>query len=618
MASQLGRRALYAIILVVLVGCGDQSLFMSLKGDTSDLQITSVTDGQLLAPGKSIPLTVSAQDPTKSTDVEIEVTLTSSSGESVWHNRSAVTLNTDSGIQLPSNLAPDLYKLDLVLYSAGAVVQKKTSSFFVAQDGWKITGIKSFPLVITTAARVMLQAEMEVPTNANPYLRWSWKGKTIAHGTLNDGYGQILWMAPSDVGVYTITLELFPSSPAAGTDFPFASQISLSTDIFVSGGTAVGSADLGADASYLTLLRLQASLGDTGTGSRVTGQDQALAIGSPTIVTLENGFGYRLDGKNGIKIPWLALPAAGGSATPFTLSIGVSFDDVTKAQSIVKAVSTNGDFLLNLALDPTASKPVARLTTSTGATVNIPWSGPALSSKQRYQLSLSVVPQANAVLAQWFLDGIQLSSVNVPAAVPSLTQDGSITIGGAAGFAGVVDEFGIYTKDEAGRPSSDPDLFARAQKRVYGSNLVLADGFDAPFLSAGYAFDGSAGIDSGVVRLAAGSAMSLPSIKIDGSGISLSAELSPDSSQTASLSFQWEGSATTALETSLDATVKGLKLHIAADGSSVVVTSPTGEKTLTLKKPDVEGADLRVKIGAPAAAGSPLILANLLAVKDEN
>ena len=131
--------------LAVLVSCGDQSLFMSSKTDGTDLQIRSISDGQVLADGAAVPLTIAAQDTGTNRDVEIDVTLTSAAGDSVWHNRSSAALNEQLPISLPAGLPGGMYHLDLVLYSSGEVVQKKSASFFIAKDGWKITGIKSFP-----------------------------------------------------------------------------------------------------------------------------------------------------------------------------------------------------------------------------------------------------------------------------------------------------------------------------------------------------------------------------------------------------------------------------------------------------------------------------------------
>ena len=145
MWRSLARKVILFSIPVLLAACGDQSLFMSLKNDTSDLSINSISDGQIVTSGKSVPLLIAAENTGKSRDVEIEVTLSSAAGQSMWHNRASAAVNEQIPIALPPDLAVGMYKLDLVLYSSGEVAQKKSASFFVAGDGWKITGIKSFP-----------------------------------------------------------------------------------------------------------------------------------------------------------------------------------------------------------------------------------------------------------------------------------------------------------------------------------------------------------------------------------------------------------------------------------------------------------------------------------------
>ncbi|MFI5368964.1 MAG: hypothetical protein ACHQ1F_08115, partial [Spirochaetia bacterium] len=142
MGRRIGQTLLLVSIFAILAACGDQSMFMSLKTDTSDMQISSLTDGQIVTLGNSVPLLVSARDTTKSRDVEIEVTLSSPSGAAVWHNRSAATLNEQTPITLPPDLPVGQYRMDYVLYSAGEVTQKKSASFFVVNGGLRITGIK--------------------------------------------------------------------------------------------------------------------------------------------------------------------------------------------------------------------------------------------------------------------------------------------------------------------------------------------------------------------------------------------------------------------------------------------------------------------------------------------
>jgi hypothetical protein len=600
-------------MIALLVSCGDQSLFMSPKTDVADLQIISAADGQVFASGKSVPLMISAKDTTKSRDVEIEVTLSSPTGESVWHSRTAAAVNEQSPIALPAGLAAGLYRLDLVLYSAGEVVQKKSVSFFVAQEGWKITGIRSFPPVITSASTVMLKAELQIPDGANPYLRWSWKGKVIQKGMLASGLGQILWDVPGEGGVYTITLELFPTAPAGVSDFPFTSSLSLSTDIIVSGSAEAARGRLGPGSSFSTLLRLQASLADSGAGAKKAGKVRAQTVGSPEVVSLENGFGYHLDGSTGIVIPWLAVPFDAGNLRPFTVSIGVSFDEVGAAHSIANAAAADGSFSLVISMNAQSAGPEARISAGGAAPLLIPWAGPALSAKQRVLLSLSILPQPAGLSAQWFADGMQVSSLTARYSIAGVKPEGSVTIGGSDGFKGIVDEFGVYALDAAGRPSTDPDLYSRAQAGIYGARLVLADGFDGTSVTNGFSLEGRGQLIAGTVSLAAGARLALPPLRT-GQALSVSAGLAPVSSREAVLLAQWEGSSAPAVSVQAAADTVGLSLRISPDGRSLSYQTPDGEKTVSLPAPGSSDAGLLLKIENPRDAKTDLIIESVLAL----
>jgi hypothetical protein len=612
MPYRFPRRVVALPLLLVLASCGDQSLFMSPKTGTADLQIVSAADGQVYVGGKTVPLMISAPDNSTSRDVEIEVTLANASGESLYHNRGAATLNEQTPINLPASLTTGRYRLDLVLYSGGEVVQKKSVAIFVAPDGWKIDGIRSFPPVITSSSTVMLKAELEIPKDANPYLRWTWKGKVIQKGMLSAGLGQILWDVPGEGGVYTITLELFPSPPAAGADFAFTSSVSLSTDIIVS-GQARTRGRLGPPADFLTLLRLQGSLADSGAGARKLGKTTAAAVGSPELVSLENVFGYRLDGSSGIRIPWLALPSDGGNLRPFTISLGVSFDDLAGADSIVKAVTRDGRFSLEIGMNPQTLAPEARITSAGALPTVVPWGGPPLAAKNRILLSFSVAPQQTGLSTQWFLDGTQVSSLFVPAEPGEVRQDGSVTIGGEHGFSGVVDEFGVYATDPLGRPATDPALYSRAQSALYGSRLVFADGFDGIVLYDGFTIEGGGKLAAGSVDLAPGARLVLPVLKT-GEAVTVSAALSSSSGRSASLVVQTEsGSPLVVVPVTVGAS--GLGFRLAADSRSLSVSSADVEKNVAIPPADGSRSGLIVKIADAADSKSDLVIESVLALK---
>lgn len=612
MPKRFPGRVMVLPLFLALASCGDQSLFMSPKTGAADLQIVSASDGQVYAGGKTVPLMVSAQDTSTRRDVEIDVTLASAAGESLYRNRSAVALNEQSPVSLPPGLAPGQYRLDLVLYSGGEVVQKKSVAIFVAPEGWKIDGIRSFPPVITSLSTVMLKAELEVPAEANPYLRWTWKGKVIRKGMLSAGLGQILWDVPGEGGVYTITLELFPSAPAAGTDFAYTSSMSLSTDIIVSGLARIRGR-LGPASEFLSLLRLQGSLADTGAGAKKLGKTTAIPVGSPELVSLENVFGYRLDGATGIRIPWLALPSDGGTLRPFTVSIGVSFDDPASAGSIVAAASQDGSFSLVIGMNQQASAPEARITSAGSPAVVVPWGGPPIPARERVLLSFSAAPVPSGLSTQWFLDGVQVSSLVVRAAVAGVRQDGSVTIGGGQGFAGVVDEFGVYATDPAGRPATDPYLYARAQDALYGSRLAFADGFDGLALYNGFALEGGGQLAAGSVSLGPGARLVLPVLRA-GDAVTVAAALSASSGRGVSLVVQAESGSPAPAVVPVTVGPAGLSFRVAQDGRTLSVSSADGEKSVNIPAP-AGGSGLLVKIADPADARSDVVIESVLALK---
>jgi len=613
---------------------------MSLGSSTPTVQVDTVKDGALVAKGGSIAYTVSATDADRSRDIEVEVTLTAADGTVVTLvQRGAAAVNQEQSISLPASVVAGVYRLDVVVTTGGEVTLKKTSTVFVAGEGWKILGISTFPPLIATRASVMLKADLQVPPGSDPWLRWSWKGKVLDKGLLSKGFDQVLWVAPSDEGVYTITLEVFPTAPAVGSDFAFASSLQLATSIFVTNGTAQGKGDLGPASSYLSVLHLQANLSDAGTGAAANGLVTATPVGQPDIVSLDDGFGYRLDGSTGIQLGWLPLPADNGALLPFTLSLGITPDDPAAGGTLVAAASADKSVSLVVTLAPGTGAPHAVLTAAGKAPFEIPWTGTGLAAHTRTALSLSLTPLGSTVLAQWFLDGIQQSSavaslgstvlaqwfldgIQQSSAVASLSvtgvrQKGALTIGGESGFKGIVDEMGVFVVDATGRPSTDPDQFARAMADTWGTRLVFADGFDAAALSSSLTTEGTIRVSAGTVTLAAGSALGLPPVKRESTPLTVTASLAEDSAGSAAVRAQWEGSGSAVGQLALGASDGSFVVHVGADGQSLVVGSGAAARTLALNPPADPGVRLLLSIVNPADARSAIALTQVVATQDE-
>ena len=617
MIPKIGPKAVVLLFLGLMASCGDQSLFMPLNNTISDLQVNTVTDGQIITNGQGVPLTVAAQDASKAKDLEMEVTLTSPSGGSVYHNRQAVpALNEQLSVQPPS-LPPGQYRMDVVIYSSGEVVQKKSANFFVANGSWRVAGIKSYPPVIASSGKVLLKADLQYPDGADPWLRWSWKGKVIQKGSLSQGLGKILWTVPAVEGVYTIMLEMFPVAPSPDSDYSFSSSVSLSTDVYVSTGSKAGNGDLGSPDSYLTLLRLQATLDDSGGGARKAGQD--LGFSNRLTRARFHGERFRLPacGRRGF-LPALGDASRGRRKPP---SLHRELRDHVRQLLRAEQPARHCDVRRELHVHDLRGRdyPCAagRLPGRGGSTSHHPVVRSGLVTGQRYLLSLSIIPQGQGITALWLVNGELASSRTVMFAPPVIRQDGTTTIGGPNGFTGVLDEFGIYYRDEQGRASPDPAQYQRMAQLRYGQGLAFASGFEGIYVPTGMSTEGKAAMTAGTLTLSPDSALVLPDVKLGTGSASCTIDVSPDSSRIMVIRLQWGADSAGAVDVPQTADSGELRFKVAASGQSLVISGPAGEKTVTVPGASGSSSALVIRVVNPPTAHTPVILLRTLATRDK-
>jgi hypothetical protein len=608
-----------AIVLAVLAACGSDSLLLSMGRTGSDIDVISIADGEVIPAGTPVTVHLSTRSPQAQKDLEMTVQLSGGTapagGTSPWPSQriTSPSLNEDIALALP-DLPPGQYQVEVAVLSGGEQVAKKVSTFFVVRDSWAVTGIKSFPPVLTADAAVLLRAELAVPGGADPWLRWTWKGAVIARGRASSGTTQVLWTAPAEEGVYSINLELFPEAPADGADYPFTSSILHSTDLYVTGGARLGSGDLSPAESYHTLLHLQGNLRDSGGAAGRQSRSEPAPIGSPQVVQVADGFGYGFDGTAGIAIPWLALPVQDGALAPFTVTVGLTPASFEAEQTILAASSTDGSLSLVVSLDPASRAPAALFTAAGQPPVSIPWKGPELSVGTRSAVSLSVLPIPGAIRAAWFLDGIQVSRFSATVPTVGMEAEGRTVLAGQKGLVGTVDELGVYVKDSQGRPSTDPDLFARAARAAHGEGLVLAEGFDGPFMPQGFPAAEGVIVEGGQLIVPAGTGVELPPLAVPAEEMSFSMELSLTSAQSASLGLSWQPGAPPTVEVALVADAG--RMSFAVDEGSLTVGG-AGGRTRTVKIPPGGGtaAGLVLRLSVPAESRQPLALDSILATR---
>jgi hypothetical protein len=621
------------ILALALASCGSDSLLLSMRRAGSDIEIHGLVDGQVIAAGSPVTLQLSSRSVVEQKDLEMTVSLSSPNGPATgaapqgskaadaqaaaWKDQriTAPALNEDIPLALP-DLAPGQYQVEVAVLSGGEQVARKAWTFFVVRDRWAIAGINSFPPVITTGAAVLLRADLAVPGGVDPYLRWTWKGTVIARGMASTGTSEALWTAPSEEGVYSIHLELFPAAPAGAVDFAFSSSIIQSTDLYVTAGERLGKGDLWPGQSYHTLLHMQGNLRDYGAAAAKPPKAEPSAIGSPQVVQVADGFGYRFDGKSGVAIPWLALPVVDGALAPFTITVSLTPESFDAEQSLLSLTAAEGALSLVLSLHPEDRTPAAVLAPAGQPALPIPWKGPGLQKGVRATVSLSVVPRAGGIDAAWFLDGAQVSRLSAETVIGELKAGGKTVLAGDKGFVGTVDELGVYARDGKGRPSTDPDLFGRAARAALGDAVVLAEGFDGPWLPEGFAAAGGAVVEGGSLLVPAGGSVDLPPLPVPADDVVYGIELSLTSAQAGLLALSWEGSSSPVLETPLAADAGKLSFTVAAGALSLAVTSPGGRaRTVKIPSAPDEKARLVLRVSGQVEAKQPLSFDSLLAAR---
>ncbi|HUX22596.1 MAG TPA: hypothetical protein VMW69_15270, partial [Spirochaetia bacterium] len=496
-------------LLFVLASCSDSGLVTPLTDQSSQIAIKSIASGTMVTSGDQIPLSVELNS-SQSTPTDLKVELLSPAGAVV---QSADIKNADFSAPLPSvllsNLASGPYTLRLTLEgSTGEVLAQKKVNIFYVQGTYSLDGITSYPPALPPGGSGLIVARVTAPDGANPYLRWSMGDKLIANGYLKDGFDKIQWNAPSSTGVYSITVEMFPFGPPIGSSFDFTSPYTMKVEVFVTSSAKSGRNELGPKSSYYALYHFQGNLKDS-TG-RTQGLDAA-PIGNPVLSVNGSVFGYQLDGNTGFKVDSLLLPfKADGTMEPASVTMRVRLDKEQINRKFFATSTTDGSFKFEMTTNDQGALSVSINGTEEQNALE-------LKTGDITSITVSLLPANGAVELLWFLNG-RLSLIDSLAVNPTLSSPaGTSTIAGAGGFTGLIDEFGVYYRDAAGRSTTDPEVYRRSMSDEYGSNLVFAEGFDGVFLPSDMVFDGKVDqsqIIDGSLSLNPNQSVSLPNLPI--------------------------------------------------------------------------------------------------------
>lgn len=497
---------LLLLLGLVVTACKAPVGFMSEESKPDEVVVDTIKKGTFVTSEDDIPLSL-RYDRDEIVLDRLSIDLLSEDGEVLGSQQlSADELQQDQlpAIKLPE-LETGLYYLELKGYTVEdtLVIDEKTEFFYV--DGtYAVRNIISFPPVINPGTEALLAAQLQVPDQSDPYLRWSMGEETIAEGLLSEGLDKLQWDAPKNEGVYSVKIELFPVTPASGT-FTFSSSVSLEIEVFVTRGESGTAGMLFPESSYYSVLHFEGDYTDNGERSSA---DDVYPIGNPEIDVRGNLFGYYIDEASGFTIDDFILPLDdSGTLRPFSLTMKLYLDEKAEKALFFETTSDSDNFSFSVETDPVdglscvlkSKNREIRSTSETDPQHSIPST-----------FTLSVVPGEEEITFYWFFDGEPVKVEEKQMAVPSLSGEGSAVIGGKGGFTGVIDEFGIFYEDAQSRAATDPYVYSRRVREKMNGTILYADGFDGLYLLDELKAEGEISIQDGKLRIGAGSSVQLP------------------------------------------------------------------------------------------------------------
>jgi hypothetical protein len=541
----MSRLSVLAIVIVILASCGESSLLTPELSQDEQIGIQTVDDGALLSPTEAILVSVerrtpdgSAADPLDGIDAE----LTDGRGTLVHSTRIDGTeleaVNVPP-LELP-DLEPGRYQLSLSARRDGEPVATTTRTIFVVEnpEAFGISGIATYPPSLAPKRRGVAQASVSAPAGARPWLRWTLDGGLIHEGYLADGADQATIEAPEGSGAYSLSLELFPHGrPPAGYTGP--APVRQKTRLFVRSAGAAADRALGPGESYFALFHFDGSAEDSGVGGDVTGGRgvEAEVLGDAQLRVSDRLFGYELGRGSGFEVSGLLVPFRGGVPSRFSLNFRLRADELAGTSRILGMRASDSGFALELTVDE-EGLPTLFLETATASAESRPRE-PLFSVGEPLDLSIAVVPGRTATRVRWYAGGDFISESRLAVTFPRPEPDaewqrrpGVTRIGGENGFVGIIDEFGVYFRDEDGEPAVYTEMYRDARRRELGSTLVYAEGFDAGELPPETTARGAVRTEQGILVLGPDASLALPSLPFNGDVILIEVAV-PEASEAA-------------------------------------------------------------------------------------
>lgn len=533
------RILLSMLTLLTLAACSDTGLFLAQPEEPASVQVSTIQPGIPLRAGDEVPVTIT-RDPIFTGDPEttdaVTVELLDHEGTVLAEQRfdsvdQAVTLPP---IELPE-LPEGLYTLRTRYFDGDVVVTEDAVPFFLTEEEYRILGLTSYPASSSPGAEALLRVSLDVPPDADPFLVWHVNGEPALSGPLSESGPTVTITAPAGEGVFPVRVDLYPMLPDGVDLATVAAPASYSGELVVSDNPTLARTDLQPAASYFALYHFRGTRDDAGAraGWLPRRDFTAGAIGSPELVAPTDLFGYRLDGESALVTEGVVWPIHDGSLSPVSISFRVLAEALPERSRLL-TLAPEGAELLALFLDDRG-----RLGLRVGESDAEAWSDlPMLEVGAAETVTVSIVPDGEATRVRFFADGRFISGAELDALPPlqgrrmvEATErwsmlEGTTTLGDeSAGFVGVIDEFGVFFRDERNEPTTNTVLYLESMRARYGDRLVYAASFEDDRATGDLESEEEPQVGDGELRLAERSRVLFPPFRFEDEELVMSLEL---------------------------------------------------------------------------------------------
>lgn len=536
------RRLVLAVpiaILLVVASCSDSSIFLSGVDEPASVEIVTVPNGSIVPPGAEIPLTIH-RDPVFAGDPETvdHLVIELMGGDTVVAEQ--VVESVDQAVSLPPVLLPEIqpgtYQLRSSYYDGDVLVFSSIITVFVADGSYQLVGLSAYPAAIAPGASGLLTVNLRVPVESNPYLRWQVNGETVREAYLSETGAGIVVTAPEDEGVYPVVVELFPFSPVNEAGEVLPTTVRYAGELVVTESPALAETDLSPEWNYLSLLHFRGDTSDSGAVTELFPRSDTavIPIGNPELKVEQDIFGYYLDGSSGFTVPAFLLPVVDDRLGPFSMSFRLMLEETLTDACLLSVSGDSGNE--TLVIDVLADGRLLISLQSFQVTTPVPVVQPGVPAL----LTISVWPGDEETQVLVFSDGL-ISTAAVlpvtssdlhPGALPTSSHldgwalmPGTTTIGGSDSIRGMIDEFGVYFRDDDGAPATKTGIFHEAMRQSHGDNLVYAEGFEGQAVPNELLVDGEVSVTAGRLVLEGGSRVTFPPFSFGESELKLRAEI---------------------------------------------------------------------------------------------